>query len=155
MKPVSVIFGALLCLLAGASLAEDYTVGSLVIGKPWARATPRGSDVAAAYFTIANKGSAPDRLISGSVQAASRFEVHRMEMEQGVAKMRPVVGGLEVKPGETVELKPGSFHVMLLGLKQPLQQGQRVKGTLVFEKAGKVEIEFAVEAIGGPAGHVH
>jgi periplasmic copper chaperone A len=83
--------------------------------------------------------------------------VHNMVMEQGVAKMRPVEGGLEIKPGETVELKPGSLHVMLMGLKQPLEKGQKVKGTLEFEKAGKVEIEYAVEALGvsAPAKHGH
>jgi copper(I)-binding protein len=73
--------------------------------------------------------------------------------------MRPVQGGLEIKPGETVELKPGSFHVMLMGLKQQLQKGQKVKGTLEFDKAGKVEIEYAVEAVGATApaagGHQH
>lgn len=71
-----------------------------------------------------------------------------MAMENGVAKMRPVEGGLEIKPGETVQLKPGSFHVMLMGLKQPLEKGQKIKGTLQFEKAGKVEIEYTVEALG-------
>jgi len=73
--------------------------------------------------------------------------------------MRPVEGGLEIKPGETVDLKPGSMHVMLMGLKQPLEKGQTVKGTLEFEKAGKVDIEYAVEALGvsapGPAKHGH
>jgi copper(I)-binding protein len=82
-----------------------------------------------------------------------------MTMDQGVAKMRPVEGGLEIKPGETVELKPGSFHVMLTGLKQPLEKGQKVKATLQFEKAGKVDIEYAVEAVGTSApasgGHNH
>ena len=74
-----------------------------------------------------------------------------MVMEQGVAKMRPVEGGLEIKPGETVELKPGSLHVMLTGLKQPLEKGQKVKATLEFAKAGKVDIEYAVEAAGTPS----
>jgi copper(I)-binding protein len=82
-----------------------------------------------------------------------------MVMEQGVAKMRPLTGGLEIKPGETVELKPGSMHVMLMGLKQPLEKGQKVKGTLEFEKAGKLEIEYAVEALGvsapAPDKHSH
>ena len=82
-----------------------------------------------------------------------------MVMEQGVAKMRPVEGGLEIKPGETVELKPGSLHVMLMGLKQPLEKGLKVKGTLEFEKAGKVDIEYAVEALGvsapAPGKHGH
>jgi copper(I)-binding protein len=73
------------------------------------------------------------------------------EIYMGVAKMRPVEGGLEIKPGETVEFKPGSFHVMLMALKQPLQKGEKVKGTLEFEKAGKVDIEYAVEALGATA----
>ena len=131
--------------------AEDYNIGTIEIGNPWTRATPKGATVAGAYMTLRNKGSAPDRLVSGSVAVAGRFEVHHMVMEQGVAKMRPVEGGLEIKPGETVELKPGSFHVMLMGLKRPLQKGEKVKGTLEFEKAGKVDIEYAVEALGATA----
>jgi hypothetical protein len=142
---------------AGDAVAEDYNVGTIAIGNPWTRATPKGATVAGAYMTISNKGAAPDRLVGGSSTVAGRFEVHSMVMEQGVAKMRPVEGGLEIKPGETVELKPGSFHVMLTGLKQPLEKGQKVKGTLEFEKAGKVDIEYAVEAVGAsssmPAGH--
>src|SRR5262245_1494492 len=141
------------------AIAEDDSIGTIEIGKPWTRATPKGATVAGAYMTLRNKGSAPDRLLGGSSAVAGRFEVHSMVMEQGVAKMRPVEGGLEIKPGETVELKPGGFHVMLTGLKQPLQKGAKVKGTLEFEKAGKVEIEYAVEALGATApaagGHQH
>ena len=158
MKCVFLI-SAILALVMGAAQAHDYKVGSLEIGHPWTRATPKGSAVAGAYMTISNKGAAPDRLVRGSVAVADRFEVHSMVMEQGVAKMRPVEGGLEIKPGETVELKPGSFHIMLTGLKQPLEKGQKVKGTLEFEKAGKLEIEYAVEALGvsapAPGGHGH
>src|SRR5262245_39587535 len=146
-------------LAVGRAAAEDYTVGPLTIAKPWTRATPKGATVAGAYLAISNKGTASDRLIGGSTAVATRFEVHSMVMEQGVAKMRPVEGGLEIKPGETVELRPGSLHVMLLGLKQPLAKGEKVKGTLEFEKAGKVEIEYAVEALGAttpmPGGHSH
>jgi periplasmic copper chaperone A len=132
--------------------AEDYAAGGLQIGNPWARATPSGATVGAGYLTIMNKGKAPDRLIGGSAAPASRFEIHNTVVEGGVAKMRPIAG-LEIKPGETVELKPGGMHVMLLGLKQPLKQGQRIKGTLVFEQAGTVAIEFAVQAAGAPTGH--
>jgi copper(I)-binding protein len=157
MKPAAVLFGAMLCLLAGTAAAEDYVLGTLQIGQPWARATPRGAAVAGAYFTITNKGLAADRLTGGSTAVANRFELHSMEIEDGVAKMRPVEGGIEIKPGQTVELKPGSIHVMLLGLKQPLALGQRVKGTLVFAKAGKIDVEFAVAPIGAttadPGGH--
>ena len=141
------------------AIAEDYSVGTLQISNPWTRATPKGATVAGGYLKITNKGSAPDRLVGGSAAFAGRFEVHSMVTEQGVAKMRPVEGGLEIKPGETVELKPGSMHVMLMGLKQPLEKGQKVKGTLEFEKAGKIEIEYAVEALGvsapAPAKHSH
>ena len=133
------------------AIAEDYSIGTIEIGKPWTRATPKGATIAGAYMTLRNKGSVPDRLLGGSSAVAGRFEVHSMVMEQGVAKMRPVEGGLEIKPGETVELKPGSFHAMLVGLKQPLQKGQTIKGTLEFEKAGKIDIEYAVEALGATA----
>ena len=88
-----------------------------------------------------------------SVAVSDRVEVHEMATVEGVMKMRPVKDGLEIKPGQSVELKPGGLHLMMLDLKQQLQQGQRVKGTLVFEKAGKVDIEFAVEGIGGAPAH--
>ena len=115
MTRIALVFGVTLSLWASAALAENFTVGSIQIGNPWTRATPKGSMVAGGYMTITNKGAAPDRLVGGSTSAAGRFEVHRMAMENGVMKMRPVEGGLEIKPGETVELKPGSFHVMLMG----------------------------------------
>jgi copper(I)-binding protein len=137
-----------LSLLASASAAGDFSAGDVEIGNPWARATPKGASVAGAYMSITNKGSTPDRLISGSTPVASRFEVHTMVIEDGIAKMRPVEGGLEIKPHQTVELKPGAYHVMLTGLTQPLQQGERVPGTLVFERAGKVDVEFTVVPIG-------
>jgi hypothetical protein len=74
-----------------------------------------------------------------------------MTMVNGVMQMRPLKDGLELKPGETVQLKPGGEHVMMTGLKQPLKQGDHIKGTLSFEKAGKVDIEYDVKAIGAPA----
>ena len=68
--------------------------------------------------------------------------------------MRPLAGGLEIKAGESVELKPGSFHVMFVGLKRPLEQGQKIKGTLEFQKAGKVQVSLDVQGVGaqGPGG---
>jgi copper(I)-binding protein len=154
-RPASVLLAAALVLAGGVSVAEDYSIGTIQVGSPWTRATPKGSTVAGAYMTITNKGAAPDRLLGGSSAVADRFEVHSMVMDAGVAKMRPVDGGLEVKPGETLELKPGGFHVMLTGLKQPLEKGQKVKATLEFEKAGKVDVEYVVEAPGAPAPAMH
>jgi copper(I)-binding protein len=150
MKRTAVLFAAL-SLMAGSAAAENYTAGSLEIDNPWMRATPRGADVASAYLTIVNKGTEAERLIGGTLTGVSRFEVHRMVVEGGVAKMRPVEGGLEIKPGQSLALTPGALHVMLIGLKQPFQQGQHIKGTLMFEKAGKVDVEFTVESIGASA----
>ena len=133
--------------------ARDYKAGSLDIADLWSRATPKGSSVAAGYMKIKNTGSTPDRLVSGSSDIASKFEVHEMMMENGVAKMRPVKGGLEIKPGDTVELKPGSFHVMFVGLKAPLAAGDHIKATLLFEKAGTVNVEYDVRAMGAEPAH--
>ena len=71
-----------------------------------------------------------------------------MKMDNGVMQMRPLAAGLEIKPGQTVELKPGSFHLMFMELKAPVEQGKRIKGTLTFEKAGTVAVEFAVQGVG-------
>jgi copper(I)-binding protein len=101
---------------------------------------------------IKNSGSTPDRLVSGLSDVASKFELHEMKMEHGVARMRPVKDGLEIKPGETVELKPGSFHVMFVGLKKPLSAGDHFKATLVFEKAGSVNVDYEVLAMGSEPG---
>ena len=152
--PSAALLTATLCVSSiptGSAIAADYSIGTLRIANPWTRATPKGASVAGGYMTITNGGSVSDRLVGGMVAVAGRFEVHRMVIEEGVARMRPVVGGLRIEPGETVELKPGSTHVMLMGLKQALQAGQNIKGTLEFEKAGKVDIEYAVEAIGAAA----
>src|SRR5215207_1847473 len=150
MKRTAVVL-ATLSLLAGAASAENFSAGSVEINNPWIRATPRGAGVAGAYMTIVNKGVEAERLIGGSIAGVSRFEVHQMVMDGSVAKMRPVEGGLEIKPGESVALTPNSIHVMLIGLKQPFQQRQHVKGTLMFEKAGKVDVEFTVESMGASA----
>jgi len=148
------------CLFAGfgasPAFAHDYTVGSLKIEHPWTRATPKGAPVAGGYLKITNNGTAPDKLVGGTFVNAGRFEVHEMKTENGVMTMRPLKAGLEIKPGQTVELKPGSFHLMFMDLKTPVEQGKRVKGTLVFEKAGTVEVEYTVEAMGSsPGGHHH
>jgi periplasmic copper chaperone A len=144
-------------LVGGPVAAHDYKAGSLEIAHPWTRATPKGAAVAGGYLKIVNKGTTADRLVGGSLPGAGRFEIHEMRTNNGVMQMRPLPSGLEIKPGETVELKPGSYHLMFMELKQPLERGKSVKGKLVFEKAGTVEVEYSVEPIGGPApqGHRH
>jgi copper(I)-binding protein len=123
---------------------------TMVIDNAWSRATPGGATVGAGYFTVTNKGSVPDRLIGVTSAVADHAEVHEMVMKDGVMMMRPLANGIEIKPGETVQLKPGGNHVMMFGLKQPLKAGEKVRGTLTFEKAGILDIEYAVQGIGGP-----
>lgn len=134
--------------------ADDVTVGSLKISAPWVRATPKGAPVGGGYMTITNTGSAPDRLVGGSTDASSRFEIHEMSMDGGVMKMRPLDKELEIKPGKTVELKPGGYHLMFVGLNKPFEAGQHIKATLEFEKAGKVAVDFTVQGVGAQTGGV-
>lgn len=145
----------LAALSAMPAVAEDVTIGPLKISAPWARATPKGAAVGGGYMTIANTDTAPDRLIGGATEIASRFEIHEMSLDKGVMKMRELAQGLELKPGEKVEFKPGGYHVMFMGLKQQLVQGQTFKATLQFEKAGKVEVDFAVEGLGTQSPGTH
>ena len=152
IRTAFIVATVLAAAVALPAQADDVTAGSLKISAPWTRATPKGASVGGGYLKITNTGTTPDRLVGGSSDVASRFEVHEMSMDNGVMKMRPVGGGIEIKPGQTVELKPGGYHVMFAGLKKQIAQGEAVKATLQFEKAGKVEVTFAVEGIGAQTG---
>ena len=134
-----------------AAAAGDYDVGSIHISQPWSRATPKGAASGAGYMTLTNNGTTPDRVSCVSDDASAQCQIHSMTMEGGVLFMRPVEGGLEIKPGESVMLKPGGNHIMFLSLKRPLEQGGTVKATLKFEHAGTIDVEYPVLAIGAPA----
>ena len=142
-----------LLLIASPALAHDYKLGALEIGDPWARATPPTAPTGGGYLSVKNTGTAPDRLISISSPAAQTVQLHEMKMEGNVMRMRELDGPLEIKPGETVTLAPGGMHLMMMGLKAPLKQGEKVPLTLVFEKAGKIDVELAVVAMGATPGH--
>ena len=105
-------FTAVLTTVAPAAAADDYDVGTIHISQPWSRATAKGAATGAGYMTITNKGTAPDKVSCISDDASAQCEIHSMTMEGGVMKMRPVEGGLEIKPGESIMLKPGGYHVM-------------------------------------------
>src|SRR4051812_19139668 len=117
----AVIGPALLsCWLAAAPAgAAEIRAGDLVISQAWSRATPGGAKIGGGYLTIENKGSAPDRLIGGSVEIAGKVELHEMATSNGVMKMRPLDKGLAIEPGKTVKLAPGGHHLMLFDLKSP------------------------------------
>lgn len=93
-------------------------------------------------------GQTTDRLIGGTADVSAGFQIHEMTMEGDVSKMREMKGGIEIKSGGTVELKPGSSHVMFVDLKRRLEKGERIKGTLTFEHAGSVTVEYPVEGVG-------
>lgn len=145
-------FVALTAALVSASArAEDVKAGDLVITQAWTRATPNGAKIGGGYLTIENKGTTPDRLVSGSGDVAGKIEVHEMSMDNGVMKMRALDKGLTIEPGKTVKLAPGGYHLMMFDLKNPLKQGDKVPVTLEFEKAGKVSVSLDVQAVGAQA----
>ena len=150
----SIAFAVLAAVfVSGAALAEDYQVKTLRVSNPFARATPPGAKVAGAFMTIKNVGPDADRLVSVSSPAAGLVEIHEMAMEGGMMKMR-ALKGIDLKPGATVELQPGGYHVMLEDLKQPLKQGEQIPIKPTFEKAGVLDIKVTVEGMGAAA-HSH
>jgi uncharacterized protein YcnI/copper(I)-binding protein len=141
---------------ASAAASDTFKVGAITVASPWTRATPGGAKVAGGYLNITNGGAATDKLLGGVTDIAGRVEIHEMAMNGSVMQMRPLNAGLEVKAGQTVELKPGGYHVMFLDLKRQLKAGETVKATLQFEKAGKVDVTFKVGSVGGAsAPHSH
>lgn len=137
-------------LWPGPAAAADYQLGALKVTQPWARATPKGAASGAAYMTVTNTGTKAMRLRCVSSDAAAKCEIHEMSMDGGVMRMRPVEGGLEVKPNQTVTLKPGGFHMMLTGLKAPLQQGKMLEATLQADGGASARVEFPIEGVGAP-----
>ncbi|MXP10409.1 copper chaperone PCu(A)C [Pseudoblastomonas halimionae] len=131
--------------------ASESAASEIAITAPWSRETAEGQDAGGAFMTIANSGAGGDRLIGGSTPAAREVQVHTVDMTDGVMRMRQLTDGLEIPAGGTVTLKPGSYHIMLMGLAQPLTQGETVPLTLTFEKAGAVEVELAVQPVGSQA----
>jgi periplasmic copper chaperone A len=133
--------------------ADEVKAGDLVITEAWSRATPSGAKIGGGYVTIENKGATPDKLIGASSDVAGSIQVHEMSMTNGTMKMRPVENGLVIDPGKTVKLAPGGYHLMMMDLKKPLKQGDKLPITLEFEKAGKAQITLDVMGVGaqGPS----
>jgi hypothetical protein len=138
----------LLLLIPSAVIAANYKVGALEIDSPWARATAPTAPAGGGYLTIVNKGTTADRLVAVRSPVAQAAAIHEMKMEGNIMRMRELDKGLEIPAGGTVTLAPSGFHVMLMGLKGPLKQGTKVPLTLVFEKAGSIDVELSVESLG-------
>lgn len=145
---LSFLRGAFLALCAAFSspivLAHSYEVGAIKIGHPWARPTVVGQTAGGGYLKLENSGKTADRLMSVSSAAAERVELHTMKLDGDVMRMRQL-DAIELPPGASVELKPGGHHLMLVGLKAPLELGKSIPLKLTFEKAGDVMVEVKVE----------
>ncbi|MEM8750573.1 MAG: copper chaperone PCu(A)C [Pseudomonadota bacterium] len=144
------LISAPVAFASAAHAMSDKVVrlGDLVISTTIARATAPGARVGGAYATIENTGTTADRLIGGSATFAGEVQIHEMKMVDNIMKMNQIEGGLEIPPGETVKLKPGGNHIMLMKLGEALKEGETRKVTLTFEKAGSTEIEFMVKSVG-------
>lgn len=145
--------GVLILGLTGtAGAAGMAQVGEVMIHEAWARASLGNAPNSAAYMVLETEGTEPDRLVASSTPVAEKAELHSHSMEGGVAKMRPVEA-VEVAPGAPTVLEPGGLHVMLIGLKQRLVEGETVPLTLVFEQAGEVTVDLPVRGMSGHSGH--
>ena len=122
-------------VMLSSTLASDLMFGSLQF-----RATVGSMPSSAAYLSITNHGAMDDQLLAVESSLARKTELHTMEVTNGVMKMRQIDGGIAIPADKTIQLAPGGFHVMLIGLKAPMNGGENYQLTLVFEKAGKVEL---------------
>jgi len=138
----------LVAFMPSVASARDYKLGALEIEQPWARATAETAPTGGGFVTIKNTGTTPDRLIGAKSPAADKVQIHEMKMEGDIMRMRELSNGLEIPPGATVTLAPAGFHLMMMGLKGPLKQGTTVPMTLVFEKAGSIDVELAIDSMG-------
>lgn len=140
--------------MAIPAAAHDYQAGSLTIDHPVLRIASPVSKTGAGYLTITNRGKAADRLVSVVTSASSRADLHGTLQSGGVMQMRAQAGGVPVPAGATIRFAPGGLHVMFIGLKTPLREGQMLNARLVFEKAGPIDVQFKTETAAGGS-HKH
>jgi copper(I)-binding protein len=138
-----------LLLFAGSAWSQ------VEVENPWIRATTPGAKVAAGYMGIRNKSAQPERLLGGSSAVAGRVETHVHIKDGDVMRMREVKG-YDIPANGAFELKPGGAHLMLIDLKRPLKEGEKVSVVLKFEKSGEQKVDFDVRPLSGqPSGHKH
>ena len=146
--------------LAAPASAGDYKVGTLTIQAPWTRPAMAGMN-GVGFMTIANAGARPVRLIAAESPVAGKVEIHRSAMANGVMTMRRQDEGVEIPAGGAVSFAPGGYHLMLMGLKTPLTQGQKTPVTLVFDNGRRASVELTAQTTapeakaGAMGGHQH
>ncbi|MFO1163194.1 MAG: copper chaperone PCu(A)C [Reyranellaceae bacterium] len=155
MSLFRVIVAGALAFVALPALAADYKLGNIEINKPWTRATPPTAPTGGGFLVLTNTGTTPDRLVAVTSPNAGKVELHEMAMEGSIMRMRELPKGIELPPGATVTLKPGGLHLMFIDLKAPFAKDTKVPATLVFEKAGSIPVELAVQPMGASAPGQH
>src|SRR6476659_7144481 len=155
-KRISALMLVLCLPVAAATLTVCASIAlggqpSISVEHTRSRATPVGANVAVGYFTIKNNGATPDRLVSITTDIASHSAIHQMSMTESMMKMHQVTEGLPVPANGAVMLEPGSYQLMFSDLKRPLKEGKHFSATLVFEKAGKMDVTFEVQGLGAGA----
>ena len=139
---------AALVTVAPVAFAQDGGTSRIVVEQPWARATPAGAPTGAAYATLVNKSNAGDQLTAASSDVAATVQIHQMSVVKGVMEMHQLADGLAIPAGASVTLKPGSYHVMLIGLKKPLIAGETLPLTLTFANAGNISVTVPIKPVG-------
>ena len=147
MKAVAFSTALVVSTLSSLANAREYKIGDLTVNHPIARASAPGARVGGGYVKIHNNGTTADRLIGGEAAFAGKVEIHEMKMENNIMRMRPLEDGLVIPAGGMVTLAPGTNHIMFMKLREPLKQGAEHKATLIFEKAGRIEVTFQIKSI--------
>lgn len=145
-NPIRVLKPAFLTAFLALSACGSSRSGTVAVHDPWARETTAGLAVSAGYGRIENGTGDALRLIGAETPAAGRIEIHNATTEGGVMRMRPLADGLEIPAGESVELRPGGYHMMLLDLRQPLRRGETVPVTLRFDHCPPVRADFTIRS---------
>jgi copper(I)-binding protein len=154
MTLIRLLTAALVATAALTGQAQTGTKpGKVAIGQPWARSTVPGQTAGGGFLTLQSVGG-DDRLLGASAAVAQTVELHTMSMDGNVMRMRRVEA-IDLPAGKTVELKPGGLHVMFMGLKAPLGEGDTFALRLRFEKAGEVTVNVKVQAAGAAAPETH
>jgi copper(I)-binding protein len=144
---------AAICGLPGLARAEPMaTIGAIAIHDAWARASLGQTGTSAVYMILEASGDQGDRLVGAASPAAASAELHTHLVEGGVAKMRPVAG-VEIEPGAPTVLEPGGLHIMLIGVRNKLVEGEALPLSLTFEDAGTIEVEVPIRGVGSGVSH--
>ena len=144
---------AALALFAAPAMAQmtmpaSITLGDLELTNAFTRAMPPNAPAGGGFVTITNHGTTDDRLVSATSNVGGVVEIHEMTMVDNVMQMHSLPDGLVIPAGQTVELKPGGYHIMFIGVDKPFAEGEMVPVTLTFEHAGSVDLMLPVAPLG-------